>query len=165
MGSEMCIRDSMRTDERVRAIRDSGISTEIMRKIGLKTCDAEESRELPLVKLSSMLSRATAEETESEGRSIIPLMFDSSQSCAAVPDHMFTGLIKNTLLACFNALPDIRRRAALEKTVYSAAVSNGLPVSGYILRWGNNGEYNGLNNNTMTTLMCILLCAAPVFEG
>ena len=58
----------MRTDELVRAIRDSDISAAITRKIGLKYCDAEESRKLPLVKLSSMLSRATAEENESEGR-------------------------------------------------------------------------------------------------
>jgi len=155
----------MRTDTRVRAIRDSGLPQACTRKIGLKSCDADASREVPPVRLSSMLNRASAEETDSNGRVINTLMFDSSQSCAAVPDHMFNGLIKNTLVVSFNALTDDRRRAALEKTVYSTAVSNGLPVSGSILRWTKSGDYNGLNNNTMTTLMCILLCAAPAFDS
>ena len=155
----------MRTDARVRAIRGSSLQPELRRKIGLKTCDRDASEELPLVKLSTLLSRCTAEETDSDGHPIMPLMFDSSQSCAAVPDHMFNGLIKNMLLASFNSVPDDRRRAALEKTICSTARENGLPVSGTILRWAKDGTYTGLNNHTMTAFMGLLLCAAPAFEA
>ena len=155
----------MRTDARIRAIRESHMPQDLCRKIGLKTCDTEASMELPLVKLSSMLRRATAEETDSEGRSITPLMFDSSQSCATAPDHMFTGLIKNMLHASFIALADDRRREIVEKTICGTVTDNGLPISGTIVRWAKNRVYNGLNNHTMKRLMCLLLCSAPTFEA
>ena len=131
----------------------------------MKTRDEELRQSLPMVELSNMLSRATRPETDSDGNEITPLMFESSMSCAAVPDHMFNGLIKNVLRVSFMALDSDACRKVLEKRMASNARDNGLPVTGHILNWAKDGSYKGINNNPMTTLMCLLLCATPLFEG
>ena len=154
----------MRTDARIRSIRESPLHPNVYKKIGMKSQDEESSVDLPLVRLSDMLRRATRPETDSRGEEIAPLMFESSQSCAAVPDHLFNGLIKNMLKASFKKLGNDSRRAAVEKRMAGSARDNGLPVTGYILNWAKDGTYKGINNHTMTTLMCLLLCAAPAFD-
>ena len=70
----------VRTDARIRAIRDSSLPPELLRRIGLKLCTRDESYDLPLVQLSSILDGATRQETDCSGNEISPLMFESSQS-------------------------------------------------------------------------------------
>ena len=103
----------MRTDARMKSIRESPLHWSVYNKIGMKSRNEEAGASLPLVNLSERLGRANRPEKECEGGEITPLMFDSSLSCAAVPDHIFTGLIKNMLLISFTALETNDRRAAI----------------------------------------------------
>ena len=155
----------MRTDARLKSIRESALKKDIYRVIGMKSRDVPSSQGLPLLQLSENLSRAAGPERNELGEEVIPLIFESSLSCAAVPDHLFNGLIKNMLHVLFDALDNNAARAAVEKRIGSTARENGLPVTGHILRWGSKGEFKGLNNHTMTTLNCILLCSAPAFDN
>ena len=83
-----------------------------------------------------------------------------------MPDHLINGLIKNTLIVCFKALDSDARRRAIEKRILGSAKENGLPVTGSILHFSKRGgAYQGLNSVNMTTLICLLLCAAPAFDS
>ena len=154
-----------RSDARLQAIRDSPLPKDLYRAIGMKSKDEKARASLPLVVLSKKLSCAGQPECNDLGEEVVPLLFESSLSCAVVPDHLFNGLIKNVLSLAFSSLPTDHSRAAVERRVASAARENGLPVTGYILNWGNDGSYKGLHNNTMTTMMCVLLCAATAFDA
>lgn len=153
----------MRTDERMAAIRESTLHGSVMKRLGMKSRDAESSKSLPLLTLSANC-RAVCAERNDQDRDVLPLMFESSLSCAAVPDHMFNGLIKNLLTVAFNALPDNGTRRRFEKRVHSTARENGLPITGHILKWGSRNEYQGLLTQTMTGFKCLLLSSAPAFE-
>ena len=153
----------MRTDARLNALRESPLHASVYNKLGIKSCTTEKSMSLPLVQLSSRLSRATRPERTVDGSEVSPIMFDSSLSCATVPDHLFNGLVKNVLFVCFKALDSNTRRAAVEKRMATAARDNGLPVTGYIVNW-SSGAFKGICGQTMTTYFCLLLCAAPQFD-
>ena len=155
----------MRTDARLTSIRISSFKWDIYNRLGIKSEKQEDALAKPLVHLSDLLRRAAARASDDAEDQLTPLMFDSSLSCAVAPDHMLTGLIKNTLSVAFGNLRNDERRAAIERQIFSSAQQNGLPVTGHILRWDKHGTSNGLNNHTMTTLMCLLLCSAPAFEG
>ena len=154
----------MRTDARLNSLRDSNLRSTIYERLGIRSKTIEESFKVPVAKLSQNLRATRRPEKDSNGREIAPLLFEPSLSCAVVPDHLLNVLIKDMMRACFKALGTNDRRAMMEKKVAAAARSNGLPVSGYILNWGSKGEYNGLCSHTMTTYLCLLLCAAPLFE-
>ena len=153
-----------RSDERLNSIRQSPLQKELLTKIGMKSKDTKSGMKLPLVYLSS-LCRAAKPERNEHGEDVVPMMFESSLSCAAVPDHMFNGLIKNVLNVAFEALPTNIVRRRVEKIVSSTARENGLPITGHLLRWSGKGEYKGIQNQTMTGFMCILLSSAPAFES
>ena len=155
----------MRTDARLNSIRISPLKLSIYNMLGMESDNPEDAQSRPLVRLSVLLSRAAKSKEDSREHDLTPLMFDSSQSCAIAPDHMITGLIKNTLSVVFGQLDNDQRRAAVERRILSCAHENGLPVTGRVLRWDKHGVSGGLNNHTMTTLMCLLLCSAPAFEA
>ena len=154
----------VRTDARLRALRQSPLPASIYNKLGIKSCTIEKSLSLPLVKLASLLSRATRPEKTNDGCEVSPMMFESSLSCATVPDHLFNGLVKNVLLVCFKALESNTHRAVVEKRMATTARENGLPVTGYIVNWSSGGTFKGICGQTMTTYFCLLLCAAPQFD-
>ena len=152
-----------KTDARLDAMRSANLRSDLYRLVGMKSKDVLSSRSLPLVSLSVELREAAGPERAENGDEVSPLIFQSSLSCATVPDHLFNGLIKNMFNVLFDAVqPD--RRLALETRIGSTARENGLNITGRILRWGTRGEFKGLNNHTMTDLMTFLLCAAPVFD-
>ena len=105
----------------------------------MKSRDEKARASLPLVVLANKLARAGQPETDNFGEDIVPLIFESSLSYAVVPDHLFSGLIENVLSLAFSSLPSDQFRAAVERRVSSAARENCLPVTGYILKWGNDG--------------------------
>ena len=152
-----------RSDARLSAIRKTRLKSDVYRNLGIKSGDEQSSQDLPLVALANSIRSAARPEQNEFGEDVSPLIFQSSLSCAAAPDHLFYGLTKNMLSVLFDAVsPD--RRAALEKRIGSTARENGLNVTSHILRWGTHGEFLGLNNHTMTDVMEILLCAAPAFD-
>ena len=153
----------MRTDDRIEAIRSSPLRDSVLKKIGIKSKDKNSRDTLPLVNLSNRLRQATAERND-ENEEVIPMMFESSLSCAAVPDHMFNGLIKNLLTVSFATVADNNTRRRLEKRIHSTARENGLPLTGHILRWGSQNEYKGLLPQTMTGFKCLLIASAPAFD-
>jgi len=153
----------MRTDARLNALRESALQASVYNKLGIKSSTTQKSLSLPLVVLSSRLRRATRQERTSEGKELSPIMFESSLSCATVPDHLLNGLIKNVLYVCFKSLESNATRAGVEKRMATAARENGLPVTGYIVNW-SAGSFKGICAQTMTTYFCLLLCAAPQFD-
>ena len=155
----------MRSDARLFAIRQSPFAKTIYRALGIASTDNECAEKVPVVKFSMSLDVATRPERTCTQEEITPLFFESSLSCATAPDHMFTGLMKNTLTAAFNAVGTDARRHAMESRIVSTLRENGLPVTGRLLNWASDGTYKGLNNHTMSTLNCLLLCSAPTFDA
>ena len=152
-----------RSDARMDAIREWPYKADTYRSLGMKSRSVESSRTLPLVELSSKLASVGKASLNDVGQQVVPTMFESCLSCAAVPDHMVDGLIKNVLSLLFDSVQDDKRRESMEIRIASTARENGLPVTGNILRWDRDG-YAGLMSQTMTTNKCILLCAAPAFD-
>jgi len=155
----------MRTDIRMKAIREGKLPSSLMNKLGSRCTTQSEASKLPGVLLGERMELLRNQiPLSEEGLPIFHPFFDSHQSAAAVPDHLLTGLIKNVITLCFEELRLNDLRAKYEYCIMDCLVANGLPFSGRILRWDKSGKYKGLLNHTMSTLFCLLLISAPIFS-
>jgi len=97
----------MRTADRTLVIRDSNISSEESKSIGMKDASTD-TKKSPLFSLHSALNeafRTTPRPFFSDG-SILPYPhFDPYRSCLVAPDHLLSGIAKNVLNMAFVLLP------------------------------------------------------------
>ena len=95
----------MRTDARIAAIRESSVKQKVLSALGIKSKNKDTGDKLPLVHLSN-ICRSEMPQKNDRKEDVVPVMFESSISCAAVSDHLFNGLIKNMLNVVFESVGD-----------------------------------------------------------
>ena len=152
----------MRTDTRSEALRSSSLPSTVLRLLGMRSNTNADADQVPLIALGKRLRRAARPPLRDDGNYTHTSLFDSSMSTAIAPDHLVNGLVKNVLTVVFSTLNNNQRRK-IEVQILDMAIRNGLPVTGAILRWGKNHAYQGIMNQTMSALMCILLCTSVIF--
>ena len=164
--NDHCRRQSLvRSDERMQEIRATGVHPEVQKHIGTTCATEEESMERISAQLASSLQLNRDKSiVNKDGISTVDFFYDSYQSAAVVPDHMFKGLISNVLNVCFNAMPDDKVRSHVDDLVCHAIRSNHLTNIDTILSWDKHGKYTGINNLKTSSLLCVSLFAAPILK-
>jgi len=153
----------MRCDERVHALRESVQIGELARKLGIRYQSNAAASEHPFIRLSKLL-RQENKVHKVEGMNVVNTWFDSSFCCAAVPDHLLTGLMKDVLHLCFVSLSSDERRRDVEQLTLDSISVNSLPVSGRLLKWEGT-RCKGLQSLSMTDLFCVLFCSCQAFAS
>ena len=152
----------MRWDSRRDVVRSKIPTVTLEQRLGFSTHGEEKANELPLVSLAKQLRISTRSKTQ-DGRPVVPYDFDSVQSTGAAPDHLLSGIIDDVLDVCFTKLQTEEEQNKTQALICSNAKRNGLDTQGRFLKW-KNGKPDGLRSVTMSTKMCILLAAAPIFR-
>ena len=162
-----CRRPSlMRCDERMVEIRASPVHEDVRQHLGTK-CSTESDAQQRIkrriaIALQSNLSKKIFND---KGDCVLDFYYDSYQSAAVAPDHLFKGLITNALTVCFNTVEDTRMRSHIDKLICREISNHNLPSIDTVLNWDKHGKYNGINNVKMSSLFCILLFAGPIFKS
>ncbi len=154
-----------RFDERMKIIRSERPPPAVKKHLGISCDDEDEASQLIAVRLSNELSKRIREvKRNNEGHNIVDVTFDSHLSAAAVPDHLFKGLISNVLTVCFGFLPNDEQRRRVDRMICLHIQENHVPRIDTVLSWAKNGKYIGLNNLTTSALFCVILFAATIFS-
>jgi len=152
----------MRCDERMYALRESVQIGQLSRILGVRYRSNATASIHPFIRLSNLLRQEGNMNHTVNGKKVLDTWFDSSFCCAAVPDHLLTGLMKDVLHLCFTSLPSDNDRRVLEQLTIDHIYVNSLPVSGRLLKWEGT-RFRGLLSLSMTDLFCVLLCSSHVF--
>ena len=146
-------------------IRATGVHPEVRKHIGTTCASEEESLERISAQLANSLQlNMDRSILNKDGSKTVDFFYDSYQSAAVVPDHMFKGLISNVLEVCFNAMPDDKVRSHIDRLICHAIQSNHLNNIDTILNWDKHGKYTGINNLKTSALLCVCLFAAPILK-
>jgi len=151
----------------MREIRACTVHDDVQKHIGTTCATEDESMERLSAKLASALKSSNETELislDQHNQPVLDMYFDSYQSAAVVPDHLFKGLITNALTVCFNAIPDNSMQSHLDKIICHSFRDNNLHSIYTILNWDKHGEYKGLNNLKTSSLYCVNLFAAPILK-
>ena len=157
----------VRSDERMREIRACTVHEDVQKHIGTSCTTEEDSLERLSVKLASAFQSSNETEQvilDQHNQPVLDSFFDSYQSAAVVPDHLFKGLITNVLTVCFNAIPDDSMRSHLDNLICHSIRENNLHSIDTILNWDKHGEYKGINNLKTSSLLCVNVFAAPILK-
>ena len=164
--NDHCRRHSLvRSDERMQEIRATDVHPEVQKHIGTTCATEEESLERISAQLAiNLQSNIHNSILNKEGNNTVDFFYDSYQSAAVVPDHMFKDLIGNVLNVCLNAMPDDEVRSHIDDLICHAIRSNNFHSIDTILSRDKHGKYTGINNLKTSALLCVCLFAAPILK-
>lgn len=156
-----------RFNARRAAIRSARPDPKVLRALGMKYHEAQACDELIAVRYATESSKTTSGYRTSEGRAVVPQLFDHALSVPVLPDHLLSSMVSYVLRACFKSLPTNDARSEVEMRIVQAAQSNGLGIKNSILSWERTKtgmRYKGVSSNSMSAWFAILVVASPIFE-
>lgn len=86
-----------------------------------------------------------------EGKAVFPSVFDSYFGTAMWPDDLFTGLIKNVLLVCFENLGTDDDLHAIDQLICNFLYNSGLPYVDTLFVW-SRGRFTALQTLSISGL-------------
>lgn len=147
----------LKSHEELRKFKSTEAS---LKKVGMQSRSDNEIDGKPLLMLSKQLRdiRSSIPKT-SNGLPVVSGIFDPYQSCAIAPDHLLSGVGKNTLLVAFRSLSP--GRCQYTNAVFMDALkSNGLVGRGSLY----NTDSKKLYPITMSATFCAVTIAPAVFR-
>ena len=156
----------MRCDDRMKEIRASPVHEEVRQHLGTNCSTESEAQQRIKRRIAIALqSNLSKMKVNDKGDCVVDFYYDSYQSAAVAPDHLFKGLITNALTVCFDTVEDDEMRSHIDKLICREISNHNLPSIDTVLNWDKHGKYSGINNLKMSSLFCVLLFAGPIFKS